>query len=168
MAATHGEGFCARLCRFNAELMKGPGAAFQHLDEWVEIKGVLYGDPRDVSLAFVSLNLMVFWLEVIGEMGSAVLQSMFGSIASLLIAAHYGFLIFPFVGHEPPVEEAGVGIVTAYDAALHGSQTSHARCSAPRVSNFSRRLLGPVREGQLKYVGVLSTLVRPVTLLALA
>ena len=128
MAATHGEGFCARLCRFNAELMKGPGAAFQHLDEWVEIKGVLYGDPRDVSLAFVSLNLMVFWLEVIGEMGSAVLQSMFGSIASLLIAAHYGFLIFPFVGHEPPVEEAGVGIVTAYDAALHWSQTSHAAC----------------------------------------
>ena len=53
---------CDRLCRFNAELLR----PFKHIDERREWVSIFFGRPQDVRLAYVSVNLICFWAEVIG------------------------------------------------------------------------------------------------------
>lgn len=56
---------CARLCRFNAELL----CPCQHINEGREWAAILRGRPKDVRLAFVSMNITLFWLTAVGIAG---------------------------------------------------------------------------------------------------
>ena len=71
---------CTRLCRFNAELF----TPFKHVDECSEWKGILCGSPKDVGLAYVSVNLIIFWLEVAGAVALFFCQLWVGLVTALL------------------------------------------------------------------------------------
>lgn len=96
---------CSRLCRFNAEcaspspMPQTPRRLDQssnlgrrrrlftplkHIDECSEWKGILCGQPKDVGLAYVSVNLIIFWLEVAGAVTLFFCQLWLGLVTALL------------------------------------------------------------------------------------
>jgi len=72
--ATHvfsGERFdlCDRMCRFHNELFK----PFENIDTCSEWEAVLQNRPKNIRLAYVSMNLVSFWFGILGSSSAMLL-----------------------------------------------------------------------------------------------